>query len=85
MISPESSSPVNASFRDPTENADKVAFFEMARVAVQKAQAESRRLGVPNVYFINGEPWYELPSGELTREDPWQGQLTPPAPSDQPS
>lgn len=56
-------------------------FTRIGNIAVQKAQAESRRLGVPNVYFINGEPWYELPSGELSREDPWRGQLTPPSPT----
>lgn len=45
--------------------------------AVRKAQAESRRLGVPNVYSINGILHYELPSGELTTTPP-----TPKAPSE---
>ena len=40
--------------------------------AVQKAQEESRRLGVPNVYCINGVIYYELPSGELSTTDPYQ-------------
>jgi hypothetical protein len=39
--------------------------------AVRKAQEESRRLGVPNVYAINGFLYYELPSGELSRDDPY--------------
>ncbi|MCH8921899.1 MAG: hypothetical protein IIA67_01985 [Planctomycetes bacterium] len=39
--------------------------------AVQRAQEESRRLGVPNVYSINGFLYYELPNGELSREDPY--------------
>jgi hypothetical protein len=39
--------------------------------AVQKAQEENRRLGIPNVYSINGILYYELPNGELSREDPY--------------
>ena len=39
--------------------------------AVRRAQEESRRLGVPNVYSINGILYYELPNGELSRRDPY--------------
>jgi hypothetical protein len=39
--------------------------------AVRRAQEESRRLGVPNVYSINGILYYELPNGELSRTDPY--------------
>lgn len=39
--------------------------------AVREAQEESRRMGVPNVYTINGIIHYELPNGELTTEDPY--------------
>lgn len=46
--------------------------MELFREAVREAQEESRRLGVPNVYFINGRTYYELPNGELTLEDPWK-------------
>ncbi|NQT40587.1 MAG: hypothetical protein HQ581_24050 [Planctomycetes bacterium] len=42
----------------------------IGRCAVREAQEESRRLGVPNVYSINGFLYYELPSGELSRTDP---------------
>lgn len=48
-------------------------FDEMMRVfrsAVQKAQTESRRLGVPNVYSFGGQIYYELPNGEYTRTPP---------------
>jgi hypothetical protein len=38
--------------------------------AVRKAQEESRRLGVPNVYTHNGSLFYEMPDGKLTTEDP---------------
>lgn len=41
------------------------------RLAVRKAQAENRRLGVPNVYSINGQIYYELPNGDYTRTRPW--------------
>lgn len=42
----------------------------IGRRAVHKAQEDSRRLGIPNVYSINGFLYYELPSGELSRIDP---------------
>ena len=40
--------------------------------AVKKAQEENRKNGIPNVYDINGHLYYELPNGELTKEDPMQ-------------
>jgi hypothetical protein len=43
----------------------------IGRRAVQKAQEDNRRRGVPNVYSINGLLYYELPSGELSRSDPY--------------
>ena len=42
----------------------------ICRNAVAKAQEESRRMGVPNVYSYDGVIYYELPSGELTTEVP---------------
>jgi hypothetical protein len=39
--------------------------------AVHQAQEESRKLGVPNVYSLNGILYYELPNGELSRVDPY--------------
>lgn len=47
---------------------------EMLRIgnrAVKRAQEENRKKGIPNVYDINGHLYYELPNGELTREDPY--------------
>lgn len=44
---------------------------KIGREAVREAQEESRRLGAPNVYTINGVIHYELPDGSLTTEDPW--------------
>jgi len=38
--------------------------------AVKRAQEENRKKGIPNVYSYNGHIYYELPNGELTKEDP---------------
>jgi len=40
--------------------------------AVRKAQEESRRRNVPNVYSHNGTIYYELPDGRLTNVDPFE-------------
>lgn len=45
-------------------------WLRIFKTAVRKAQAESRRLGVPNVYTFNGQRYYELPNGEITRTLP---------------
>jgi hypothetical protein len=54
----------------------------IGRRAIDQAQEENRRKGVPNVYSINRILYYELPSGELSRPDPWdeksaRRELTP--------
>lgn len=48
--------------------------IRIGRRAVRKAREENRRRGVPNVYSINGLLYYELPSGELSRTDPYRPQ-----------
>jgi hypothetical protein len=56
----------------PLETYEKVR--ELMRIgssAAHEAQEENRRLGIPNVYSINGILYYELPNGELSREDPY--------------
>jgi hypothetical protein len=40
--------------------------------AVREAQEENRRLGIPNVYSINGVLYWELPDGTLSRTDPYE-------------
>ena len=37
----------------------------------KRAQEENRKKGIPNVYDFNGHLYYELPNGELTKEDPY--------------
>ena len=45
-------------------------FLRIGNRAVRRAQEENRRKGIPNVYSYNGHIYYELPNGELTKEDP---------------
>lgn len=40
--------------------------------AVQNAQDENRRMGVPNVYSYNGRILYEAPDGRLVEEDTYE-------------
>ncbi len=49
-----------------------IEFERIGNRAVRKAQEESRRLGVPNVYSINGTIYCERPDGTLTMEDPYE-------------
>ena len=44
--------------------------LQIGNRAVNKAQEENRKRGIPNVYSYNGHIYYELPNGELTKEDP---------------
>ncbi|MCI0440998.1 MAG: toxin-antitoxin system HicB family antitoxin [Chloroflexi bacterium] len=46
--------------------------IRIGKRAVRRAQQESREKGVPNVYSINGIIYYELPTGELSRVDPYE-------------
>lgn len=47
-----------------------VEFHRIGSRGVKKAQEESRRQNVPNVYSLNGTLIYELPDGQLTTTDP---------------
>jgi hypothetical protein len=61
-----------ASTSIPLEIYEKVqALTRTGKRAVREAQEENRRLGVPNVYSINGIIYYELSNGELSRTDPY--------------
>lgn len=48
-----------------------VEFQRIGSRAVRKAQEESRRKNVPNVYSHNGTLYYELPDGRLSIVDPF--------------
>ena len=57
----------------PIDPATYRKFAEIVRVAneaAKEAREESRRMGVANVTNINGQIYYELPNGEITREQP---------------
>lgn len=43
----------------------------IGRSGVARALAANRRLGVPNVYSINGRLYYENATGELSLTDPY--------------
>jgi hypothetical protein len=50
-------------------------FKRIGNMAVQKALKENRRRGIPNVFSRNGQIYYELPNGDITREDPFKSLL----------
>ena len=49
-------------------------FHRIGNRGVRKAQEESRRKNVPNVYSHNGTLYYELPDGRLTTVDPFESR-----------
>ena len=49
-------------------------FLEMLKIgnrAVQKAQANNRKKGIPNVYAKNNKVVFELPNGKITTVNPF--------------
>ncbi len=52
-------------------------FLRIGNRAVKRAQEENRKKGIPNVYDFNGHLYYELPNGELTKEDPSSKETDP--------
>lgn len=53
-----------------------VEFHRIGSRAVRKAQEESRRRKVPNVFSHNGILYYELPDGRLSTTDPLAASTT---------
>lgn len=47
-------------------------YLRIGNRAVRRAQEESRRLNVPNVYSHNGTLYFELPDGRLTTVNPFE-------------
>ena len=43
-------------------------FLRIGNRAAKRAQEENRKKGIPNVCFFNGHTYYELPNGELTKD-----------------
>ncbi|MGB0931195.1 MAG: hypothetical protein ACPGVB_10485 [Chitinophagales bacterium] len=44
--------------------------LRIGNIAVQKAKAENKKMGIPNVFGKNGIVYYELPDGTITKEKP---------------
>ncbi len=47
--------------------------LKIANKAIHKAKEENRRLGLPNVFYENGQIYYEL-NGKITIENPLKTQ-----------
>ena len=45
-------------------------FINLFSKAVQEAKEINRQNGLPNDFVVNGKQFYELPNGEITRENP---------------
>ncbi len=50
--------------------------FRIGQLAVKEAQEENRRLGIPNVYSINGTLYYELRNGDLSPKNQDDGNAS---------
>ncbi len=61
---------MNKSPIDPETYRKIAEIVRVANQAAKEAREESWRMGVANVTSINGQIYYELPSGEITREQP---------------
>ena len=48
-----------------------VELEQIGTQAAREAQAENRRLSIPNAYARNGTLYFELPDGTITQEDPF--------------
>lgn len=45
-------------------------FTRIFERAIQKAQAENRQFGLPDVFSKNGEVYFRLPDGKIVSERP---------------
>ncbi|MDR2580030.1 MAG: hypothetical protein LBC85_03440 [Fibromonadaceae bacterium] len=50
---------------------DAFKVLRLANRGAKKAQEENRRLGLPNVYAIEGKPVFVMPNGEIKTEWEW--------------
>ncbi len=49
-----------------------VKITKIGNRAVRKAQEENRRKGLSNVYSRNNRPYFELPDGTITMDNPFK-------------
>ena len=64
--------------RKSTSDTNKLELYERASFfirignnAVHGVQEENRKLGLPNVYGMNGKAFFEMPDGEIVTKSPW--------------
>ncbi len=57
-------------FKNRKDERDEI--MRIGNAAVYKAQQDSLKNGVPNVYSKNGTLYYQLPNGDITMEDPFK-------------
>lgn len=58
------------SLNNPTIYKETLDIIRIGNIAVQKAKAENKKMGIPNVFGKNGVVYYELPDGSITRKRP---------------
>lgn len=47
-------------------------FLSIGNDAVHSVQEKNRKLGIPNVYGMNGNVFFEMPDGKIVTESPWK-------------
>ncbi|SFV51299.1 hypothetical protein MNB_SM-7-291 [hydrothermal vent metagenome] len=47
-----------------------VMVLKIAAKATREAQERNRKMGIANVYSKNGQPFFQLPDGTITQEEP---------------
>lgn len=46
--------------------------IELYKKAMQEEGEKNKKLGIPSSFMQNGEIYYELPDGTITKEKPWE-------------
>ena len=46
-------------------------YMRIMNTAMQKAQEENHKMGLPNIYSRNGPIYYEIPDGTITYKKPF--------------
>ncbi len=49
-----------------------LTILKIAAKATKEAQERNRKKGIANVYSKNGQPFFQLPDGTITQEEPLQ-------------
>ena len=49
-----------------------LTILKIAAKATKEAQERNRKKGIANVYSKNGQPFFQLPDGTITQDEPLQ-------------